>query len=111
MPAQLGASIMRAQLRILATAALTISFSTVATAAEIKLMCPAPMRTTIVDLVAQFERTSLHKVAVVHTPSRMIVERIQAGEAFDILRRVSQRLNLRLHEVAARLAETGEAPQ
>lgn len=83
MPAQLGAS-MRAQLRILATAALTISLSTVATAAEIKLMCPAPMRTTIVDLVAQFERTSLHKVAVVHTPSRMIVERIQAGEAFDI---------------------------
>jgi molybdate transport system substrate-binding protein len=53
-------------------------------AAEIKLMCPAPMRTTIVELVAQFERTSPHKVTIVHTPSRMIVERIQGGEPFDI---------------------------
>jgi hypothetical protein len=37
--------------------------------------------------------------------------RIPAGEAFDILRRTSQRLNLRLQELAARLAETGELPQ
>jgi molybdate transport system substrate-binding protein len=55
-----------------------------ASAAEIKLMCPAPMRTTIVELVAQFERTSPHKVTIVHTPSRMIVERVSGGEAFDI---------------------------
>ena len=33
-----------------------------------------------------------------------------AGQAFDILRRTSQRLNVRLQEVAARLAETGEIP-
>jgi hypothetical protein len=37
-------------------------------------------------------------------------QRIPAGQAFDILRRTSQRLNLRLHEVAARLTETGEVP-
>jgi hypothetical protein len=37
-------------------------------------------------------------------------QRIPAGEAFDILRRSSQQLNVRLHEVAARLAETGEMP-
>jgi molybdate transport system substrate-binding protein len=55
-----------------------------AVAAEIKLMCPAPMRTTIVDLVEQFERKSPHKVAIVHTPSRMIIERIAGGEAFDV---------------------------
>jgi molybdate transport system substrate-binding protein len=55
-----------------------------ASAAEIKLMCPAPMRTTITDLVAQFERATPHKVTVVHTPSRMIIERIQGGEAFDV---------------------------
>jgi molybdate transport system substrate-binding protein len=55
-----------------------------ASAAEIKLMCPAPMRTTIVELVAQFERTSPHKVTIVHTPSRMIIERVSGGEAFDI---------------------------
>ena len=35
---------------------------------------------------------------------------IPAGQAFDILRRTSQRLNVRLQEVAARLAETGEIP-
>src|SRR3954470_7221760 len=69
--------------RILAIAALTL-FVTGAASAEIKLMCPAPMRTTIVELVAQFERVSPHKVTIVHTPSRMIVERIQSGEAFDI---------------------------
>ena len=56
----------------------------IAAAAEIKLMCPAPMRTTITDLVEQFERTTPHKVTIVHTPSRMIVERIQGGEAFDV---------------------------
>jgi molybdate transport system substrate-binding protein len=55
-----------------------------ATAAEIKLMCPAPMRTTITDLVAQFERATPHKVTIVHTPSRMIIERLQGGEAFDV---------------------------
>jgi molybdate transport system substrate-binding protein len=66
-------------------AALTLSLQvTAAFAAEIKLMCPPPMRTTIVELVAQFERVSPHKVTIVHTPSRMIVERIQGGEAFDV---------------------------
>jgi hypothetical protein len=33
---------------------------------------------------------------------------IPAGEAFDILRRSSQRLNIRLQELATRLTETGE---
>ena len=46
-------------------------------AAEIKLMCPAPMRTTIVELVAQFERSSPHKVDVVHTPSSFIIKRVR----------------------------------
>ena len=35
---------------------------------------------------------------------------VLAGEAFDILRRTSQRLNVRLHELAAQLSETGELP-
>jgi molybdate transport system substrate-binding protein len=55
-----------------------------ASAAEIKLMCPAPMRTTITALVEQFEKKSPHKVTIVHTPSRMIIERITGGEAFDV---------------------------
>jgi molybdate transport system substrate-binding protein len=53
-------------------------------AAEIKLMCPAPMRTTIVELVAQFERSSPHKVEIVHTPSSFIVKRVRSGEEVDV---------------------------
>jgi molybdate transport system substrate-binding protein len=65
--------------------ALTLALSAAqAAAADIKLMCPAPMKTTIVELVAQFERNSPHKVIIIHTPSRMIVERILGGEAFDV---------------------------
>ena len=76
---------MRRPFKILAIAALALSLPVAAAvAAEIKLMCPAPMRTTIVELVAQFERASPHKVTIVHTPSRMIIERIQGGEAFDV---------------------------
>lgn len=37
-------------------------------------------------------------------------QRLSAGEAFDHLRRVSQRLNRKLAEVAEELAETGEIP-
>lgn len=38
-------------------------------------------------------------------------ERIAAGPAFDILRRASQHLNLKLREVAQTLVETGERPE
>jgi hypothetical protein len=37
-------------------------------------------------------------------------QRLSAGEAFDLLRRVSQRLNRKLSDVAEQLAETGELP-
>jgi molybdate transport system substrate-binding protein len=76
---------MRRPFNIIAIAALALLLpATAAIAAEIKLMCPAPMRTIIVELVAQFERASSHKVTIVHTPSRLIIERIQSGEAFDV---------------------------
>ena len=75
---------MRARSKILAAVALAAVAPTVASAADVKLMCPAPMRTTIVELVAQFETKSPHNVTIVHTPSRMIVERIQGGETFDV---------------------------
>ena len=57
---------------------------TAVSAAEIKLMCPAPMRTAMVALLNHFERTTPHKVEVVHTPSRFIVDRVRAGEAVDV---------------------------
>lgn len=37
-------------------------------------------------------------------------ERITAEQAFDVLRRASQHMNIKLHEVAATLVETGETP-
>jgi AmiR/NasT family two-component response regulator len=37
-------------------------------------------------------------------------ERIGAEDAFDVLRRASQRMNVKLREVAETLVETGEAP-
>ena len=37
-------------------------------------------------------------------------QRLSAGDAFDLLRRVSQRMNRKLTEVAEHLAETGELP-
>lgn len=52
--------------------------------AGIKLMCPAPMRTAIIELVARFERASPHKVDVVHTPSSFILKRVRGGEAVDV---------------------------
>ncbi|GAB1641302.1 ANTAR domain-containing protein [Krasilnikovia sp. MM14-A1259] len=38
-------------------------------------------------------------------------QRLPAGAAFDLLRRVSQRLNRKLADVAQQLAETGELPK
>jgi hypothetical protein len=37
-------------------------------------------------------------------------ERISANHAFDILRRASQHLNIKLREVAQNLVDTGESP-
>lgn len=37
-------------------------------------------------------------------------ERITSHQAFEVLRRASQHLNVKLREVAARLVETGESP-
>lgn len=37
-------------------------------------------------------------------------ERITADQAFDVLRRASQHMNLKLRQVAATLVETGESP-
>ena len=38
-------------------------------------------------------------------------ERITADQAFDVLRRASQHMNIKLRDVAETLVETGESPQ
>ena len=55
-----------------------------AVAAEIKIMCPAPMRTAIVDLAARFERKTPHKIKFIDLPSSFIVDRVKGGEAVDV---------------------------
>jgi AmiR/NasT family two-component response regulator len=37
-------------------------------------------------------------------------ERITGDQAFDVLRRASQHMNIKLREVAETLVETGESP-
>jgi hypothetical protein len=61
-------------------------------------------------------RSNLHGAlvsrAVIRQAQGILIERerITADEAFDILRRASQHLNLKLREVAQTLVETGENP-
>lgn len=38
-------------------------------------------------------------------------EKLTANQAFDVLRRASQHLNVKLREIAATLVETGESPE
>ena len=55
-----------------------------ASAADITLMCPPPMRSVIVELVAGFERASGHHVTITLAPSKAIIERLEAGEKTDV---------------------------
>ncbi|MBV8980442.1 MAG: GAF and ANTAR domain-containing protein [Acidimicrobiia bacterium] len=57
-------------------------------------------------------RTALTSRDVIGQAKGILMERqkVTADEAFDILRRTSQGLNVKLRELAQRLAETGELP-
>jgi GAF domain-containing protein len=68
-------------------------------------------RTDVTRRAAALHR-ALGSRDVIGQAKGILMERrhVLAGEAFDILRRTSQRLNVRLHELAAQLAETGELP-
>src|SRR5438034_8919679 len=55
-----------------------------ATAADINVMYPPPLRTALNDLFPQFERASGHKLALTHESSWLLVERIRKGEMPDV---------------------------
>jgi molybdate transport system substrate-binding protein len=55
-----------------------------AVAAEIKVMCPPPMRALMIDLIARFEQASGHTVVMVYEPSKAIVARLSAGDKTDV---------------------------
>jgi molybdate transport system substrate-binding protein len=55
-----------------------------ASAAEIHVMCPPPLRATLTELAPLFERASGHRLLVDYEPSRAIVEYIKSGDIPDI---------------------------
>lgn len=67
-----------------ATALAAVLLAGPAAAAEITLMCPPPMQSVMTELVAAFERTSGHKVAVAFAPSKAIIARLAGDEKVDV---------------------------
>jgi molybdate transport system substrate-binding protein len=57
---------------------------TVASAAEIKLLCAGALRTVVPELVLEFEKSSGHKVAVTFGGVGGLTDRLQKGEAADV---------------------------
>lgn len=56
----------------------------VASAAEIKCLCPVGMKAVIGELVPQFEQSSGHKVSIEYATAGVIVDRILKGESPDV---------------------------
>jgi molybdate transport system substrate-binding protein len=56
-----------------------------ATAAEIRLLSPGAMMSSLKELVPQFETTSGHKVTVVYSPALALAERVKNGEVADVV--------------------------
>ena len=62
----------------------TSAASNHAVAAEIKLLSPGAMMSSLKQLIPQFEQASGHKVAVTYSPALAIADRIKNGEAADV---------------------------
>jgi molybdate transport system substrate-binding protein len=54
-------------------------------AAEIKLLSPGAMMSSLKQLVPQFESASGHKVTVTYSPALALADRIKNGEAADVV--------------------------
>jgi len=57
---------------------------TVASAAEIKVLCSNGIRAVMKELVPQFEQATKHKVMISYGLSAVLKRQIEAGESFDI---------------------------
>lgn len=58
--------------------------SSVASAAEITMLCSNGIKAVMEELVPQFEQVSKHKVVVTYGVSAILKRQIEAGEPFDI---------------------------
>ena len=54
-------------------------------AADIKLLSPGAMMSSLKQLVPQFEKSSGHKVTVTYSPAFALADRIKNGESADVV--------------------------
>jgi len=62
-----------------------ISAGTIARAAEIRLLCAVALHPAIDALIPDFEKSSGHKVTVAYGTAGAVADRVQKGEAADIV--------------------------
>lgn len=63
---------------------ITLTQSSVASAAEIRVLCSSGIQAVMEELVPQFEQATKHKVVVTYGLSAALKQRVEAGEPFDI---------------------------
>src|SRR5882672_1298918 len=56
-----------------------------ARAAEIKLLCAVALQPAMVALIPDFEKSSGHKVTIAYGTAGAVADRVQKGEAADIV--------------------------
>src|SRR5215471_8062383 len=59
--------------------------STPARAAEVKLLCAVALQPAMVTLIPDFEKSSGHKVTIAYGTAGAVADRVQKGEAADIV--------------------------
>src|SRR4030088_748501 len=62
-----------------------ITAGSTARAAEIKLLCAVALQPGMVALIPDFEKSSGHKVAIAYGTAGAVADRVQKGEAADIV--------------------------
>src|SRR5258706_11487122 len=62
-----------------------ITAGSTARAAEIKLLCAVALQPGMVALIPDFEKSSGHKVAITYGTAGAVTNRVQKGEAADIV--------------------------
>src|SRR5205085_10584587 len=62
-----------------------ITAGTIARAAEIKLLCAVALHPAMAALIPDFEKSSGHKVTIAYGTAGAVADRVQKGEAADIV--------------------------
>ncbi len=74
----------RHAIRVLALFWLAFTAQPVA-AAELKLLSPGALRSTMMEVIGIFERSSGHKVRIEYGAAGQLIQRVQKGEAADVV--------------------------